>query len=217
MKWYWIKTSRLIKKLFPQYLWDVPTVEKTVYLTFDDGPTPEITTWVLDQLKQFDAKATFFCIGDNIEKHPKIFNEIVQSGHSVGNHTFHHLNGWKTQTTDYVQNIVACAEIISKTNQQPTTSHQQPLFRPPYGKIKKSQAEKLLSKGYKIIMWDVLSADFDGSVSPEKCLENVLKHIEPGSIVVFHDSVKAFKNLEYALPRTLKFLSEQQYKCEGIV
>lgn len=212
MKWYWIKTSRLIKRIFPKYIWDIPTLEKTVYLTFDDGPTPEITTWVLDQLKQFGAKATFFCIGDNIQKHPQIFQQIIQNGHSVGNHTFNHLNGWKTATLGYLENVRLCEGLV-----QQQATNKQPLFRPPYGKIKKSQAEKLLAKGYKIIMWEVLSADFDATVSPEKCLKNVLKNIHPGSIVVFHDSTKAYKNLEYALPQTLQFLNQHGFKCEGIV
>ncbi|NHM05868.1 polysaccharide deacetylase family protein [Flavobacterium sp. CYK-4] len=217
MKWYWIKTSWLIKKIFPKYTWGFPPMERIVYLTFDDGPTPEITPWVLDQLQQFDAKATFFCIGDNIKKHPDVFQQIIQNQHSVGNHTFNHLNGWKTQTDQYLKNVMACAKTIEAASQQPSTINSQPLFRPPYGKIKKSQAKELLSSGYQIIMWDVLSADFDGRVSPEKCLENVLRNIRPGSIVVFHDSVKAFKNLQYALPRTLAFLKEQKYQCEGIV
>lgn len=211
MKWYWIKTSRLIKRIFPKYIWDFPAVEKTVYLTFDDGPTPEITTWVLEQLEQFDAQATFFCIGDNIQKHPEIFNQMVQNGHSVGNHTFNHLNGWKTSTVAYLENVRLCEVLIPQHKTHNTT-----LFRPPYGKIKKSQAEILLAQGYKIIMWDVLSADFDEKVTPEKCLENVLRNIRPGSIIVFHDSVKAFKNLQYALPRTLAFLKQQGYECEGI-
>ncbi|WP_309642468.1 polysaccharide deacetylase family protein [Flavobacterium sp.] len=224
MNWYWIKTNRLIKRVFSDYVWDIPTVEKKVYLTFDDGPTPEITPWVLDQLKEFNAKATFFCIGDNIQKHPEIFNSILQNGHTIGNHTFNHYNGWKTKTPNYIENVHSCDEAIiqncyassQKLGSKFKTQNSK-LFRPPYGKIKKSQAKPLLDSGYKIIMWDVLSADFDATVNPEKCLKNVLKNIESGSIIVFHDSVKAFKNLEYALPRTLQFLKDNQYKCEEIV
>jgi peptidoglycan-N-acetylglucosamine deacetylase len=210
--WYWIKTNRLIKRIFSNYVWDIPTVEKKVYLTFDDGPTPEITAWVLNQLKAFDAKATFFCIGDNIQKYPEIFNSILLNGHNIGNHTFNHYNGWKTKTPKYIENVLLCKEAI----QQQTTDNRQ-LFRPPYGKIKKSQAKAILELGYKIIMWDILSADFDTTITPEKCLENVLKNVAPGSIIVFHDSAKAFKNLEYTLPRTLQFLKDNQYQCVEIV
>ena len=210
--WYWIKTNRLIKRIFSNYVWDIPTVEKKVYLTFDDGPTPKITAWVLNQLKAFDAKATFFCIGDNIQKYPEIFNSILLNGHNIGNHTFNHYNGWKTKTPKYIENVLLCKEAI----QQQTTDNRQ-LFRPPYGKIKKSQAKAILELGYKIIMWDILSADFDTTITPEKCLENVLKNVAPGSIIVFHDSAKAFKNLEYTLPRTLQFLKDNQYQCVEIV
>jgi peptidoglycan/xylan/chitin deacetylase (PgdA/CDA1 family) len=213
MNWYWIKTNRLIKRVFSDYIWDIPSLEKKVYLTFDDGPTPEITAWVLNQLKEYNAKATFFCIGDNIKKHPEIFNMLITEGHNIGNHTFNHYNGWKTKTPIYIENVLSCEETI----RQLTTDNRQLLFRPPYGKIKNSQAKSILASGYKIIMWDVLSADFDTKVDPEKCLENVLKNINPGSIIVFHDSLKSFKNLEYALPRTLEFLKKNQYKCEGIV
>jgi len=187
-------------------------VEKKVYLTFDDGPTPKITPWVLNQLKEFNAKATFFCIGDNIQKHPEIFQSVLQNGHIIGNHTFNHLNGWKTKTLDYIKNVQCCKESI----QQLTTDNQQ-LFRPPYGKIRKSQANMLRKEGYKIIMWDVLSGDFDTSISPEKCIQNVVRHTQPGSIIVFHDSVKSYKNLEFTLPKYLTFLKQNNYVCEVIV
>ncbi|WP_298221316.1 polysaccharide deacetylase family protein [Flavobacterium sp.] len=213
--WYWIKTNRLIKRIFSDYVWNVATVEKKVYLTFDDGPTPEITSWVLNQLKSFDAQATFFCIGDNIRKYSEIFNEVINEGHAIGNHTFNHYNGWKTKTSDYIENVLSCDETIIQNSK--FIIHHSKLFRPPYGKIKKSQAKQLMDSGYKIIMWDVLSADFDATVTAEKCLKNVLKNIRPGSIIVFHDSAKAFKNLEYTLPRTLQFLKDNGYKCEGIV
>jgi peptidoglycan/xylan/chitin deacetylase (PgdA/CDA1 family) len=208
MNWYWIKTNSMIKRVFSNYIWEIPAVDKKVYLTFDDGPTPEITTWVLNQLKQYGAQATFFCIGENIHKNPNIFESIIQNGHAVGNHTYNHYNGWKTKTADYIENVFLCEELINQNTK---------LFRPPYGKIKKSQAKILLDLGFKIIMWDVLSADFDATISTEKCLNNVLRNISPGSIIVFHDSTKAFKNLEYALPRTLQFLKDNDYKCEGIV
>lgn len=216
MNFYWIKTNSLVKKLFSKYIWDIPSLDKKVYLTFDDGPTSEITQWVLSQLKNYQAKATFFCIGNNIEKHPEIFNKVIKDGHAIGNHTFNHLNGWKTKTEDYVENTKRCE--IEIYNQQSAINNQQSkLFRPPYGKIKSSQAQALRQMGYKIIMWDVLSADFDKKINPEKCLENVLSNVKSGSIIVFHDSIKAFQNIEYALPRTLSFLSENGYKCEPLV
>jgi peptidoglycan/xylan/chitin deacetylase (PgdA/CDA1 family) len=208
MKSYWIKTNFLIKRIFNNYVWDIPNNENKVYLTFDDGPTPDVTEWTLSQLKKYNAKATFFCIGNNIEKHPDIFDAIIQEGHSTGNHTFNHLNGWKSKTEDYLYDVDLCANQIQKS-----TNHaiQSSIFRPPYGKIKLSQAKKVKELGYKIILWDVLSADFDSTISPEDCLKNVLSNISDGSIVVFHDSMKARKNLEYALPKTLDFLTREGY------
>ena len=206
MIFYWVKTSIFIKKIFFRHIWSIPNKEKAVYLTFDDGPTPEITEWVLSELKKHEAKATFFCIGNNIEKHPSIFSKILQEGHAIGNHTFNHLNGWKTDKKEYVQNAVHCEKAIEAFN------YRSNLFRPPYGKIKPSQAKVLRDKGYQVIMWDVLSADFDQQISPEQCLENVLKNVASGSIIVFHDSVKAYENLKYVLPKTLSFLAQNKYK-----
>lgn len=216
MSFYWIKTNPLIKKIFSNYVWDIPNTENKIYLTFDDGPTPEITEWVLEELKKYKAKATFFCIGNNIDKHPEIFEKVLHEGHSVGNHTFSHLDGWKTSTEEYIANSIQCSVI---GNQSPncklkTTNCQ--LFRPPYGKIKIAQAKRLRQLGYKIIMWDVLSADFDTSISKEKCLENVLENATPGSIIVFHDSVKAFPNLEYTLPKALKYWSAKGFVFEKL-
>lgn len=208
----WIKTNPLIKALFPKYVWSIPNTEKKVWLTFDDGPIPEITEWVLSELEKFHAKATFFCIGDNIHKHPEVFKKIIASGHAIGNHTFNHLQGWKTQTSDYIENVEKCA--LEMTQHENTNSK---LFRPPYGKIKPAQAKMLRKLGYKIIMWDVLSADFNQAITPQQCLDNVVSNIASGSIIVFHDSLKAFPNLEYTLPKTLKFLSENGYTCEVLV
>lgn len=219
MKAYWVKTNRVIKKLFSNYVWDIPNNENKIYLTFDDGPTPEITTWVLDQLEQYNAKATFFCIGKNIEQHPEIFKKIVESGHATGNHTFNHLNGWKTEDKKYIENFELCETTISNLQSEinPDISGlKSKIFRPPYGKIKRVQAKKLRQKGYKIIMWDVLSADFDQSITKEKCLNNVISNTQSGSIIVFHDSVKAFKNLEYVLPRVLQYLAENNFSFETI-
>lgn len=212
MKFFWIKTSWIVKKIFSHYTWDVSNVEKdkTVYLTFDDGPIPEITPWVLKELKKHQVHATFFCIGNNIEKNPEVFQTIISEGHTIGNHTYNHLNGWKTTTASYLSNVALCEESIQKNSNY---SLKASLFRPPYGKIKASQSRRLRAMGYTIIMWDVLSADFDANVSQEQCLENVLSNIRPGSILVFHDSLKAFKNLEYALPKTLIYLKENNFTC----
>lgn len=215
MKLYWIKTNALIKKIFSNYVWDVSNTDNKIYLTFDDGPIPEITEWVLGELKNHDAKATFFCIGNNIEKHPEIFEKVINEGHSVGNHTFNHLNGWKNSTEIYLENTKLCEESILNLKSK-IYNQKSKLFRPPYGKIKPSQSEKLRKLGYKIIMWDVLSADYDAHISPEKCLENVLKNVTSGSIVVFHDSVKAFPNLEYTLPKALKYWAAKGFVFEKL-
>ena len=209
MSFYWIKTNFLVKKMFSKYVWDVPNNEKKVYLTFDDGPTPEITEWTLSQLEKFKAKATFFCIGDNINKFPEIFNSVLSKGHSVGNHTFNHLKGWETSTKEYIENVALCQEAISKNSK--IVNLKSAIFRPPYGRIKRRQAKELLNLEYKIIMWDLLTADFDTEVTPEQCLQNVLQNVTSGSIIVFHDSKKAFRNLEYALPKTLEFLKENGF------
>lgn len=207
---YWIKTHKIIKKIFPKLIWDIPNGNNKVYLTFDDGPTPEITNWVLNQLKQYEAKATFFCIGKNIKANPDILKNILNDGHSIGNHTFNHLNGWKTSTDKY----------LDDSNQWAVGSGQNSnckLFRPPYGKIRPLQAYKLQKLGYKIIMWDVLSADFDQSISPEQCLQNVISNIETGSIIVFHDSIRANNNLTHTLPKTLQFLKQKGFTCDKIM
>jgi len=209
MKFYWIKTHWIVKKLFPKYIWDIPSADKTVYLTFDDGPTPEVTEWVLSQLDQFNAKATFFCIGYNIAHNRSIFEQTIAAGHTIGNHTYNHMNGWHTEDHIYLENVQQCEAEMAGINKN--------LFRPPYAKLSRVQSKVLLDKGYKIVMWDVLSADFDQTISKEKCLNNVIKNIRPGSVVIFHDSVKASENLKYALPKTLQFLKDNGYKCEAIV
>ncbi len=208
---FWVKTSRIVKLLFPKYIWDIPNLANKVYLTFDDGPTPEITEWVLEQLKLYNAKATFFCIGQNIEKYPKIFEGLISAGHAIGNHTFNHVKGWKTSNTLYIENMLLCESAISKRN-----SIKSNLFRPPYGKIKNTQAKALRQLGYKIIMWDVISMDFDQEISSEQCLSNVLDNIAEGSIVVFHDSIKAKEHLQFVLPKTLAYLKEKGFLCDAI-
>lgn len=205
MKLYFIKTPNWLKRLFSKQIWCFDTTEEILYLTFDDGPTPEITTWVLDQLKQYNAQATFFCIGNNIQKHPELFQTIQTAGHAVGNHTYNHDNGWKTGTTSYLSSI-AKTKKLTQSN----------LFRPPYGKIKPIQTNKLIALGYKIIMWDVLSADFDTTITPSNCLENVLKNTAKGSIIVFHDSIKARENLKYTLPKVLAYFSKRGWRFECI-
>lgn len=213
MKFYWIKTNRIIKKIFLNYIWDIPNTRDKIYLTFDDGPIPEITEWVLEELKKHNVKATFFCIGDNINKHPEIFKKVVDQGHVIGNHTFNHPNGWKTTTQAYIENTKRCEESIKKSK---IFNLKSKIFRPPYGKLKPSQSKEIRKLGYKIIMWDVLSADFDQSISKEDCLENVISNIRSGSIIVFHDSIKSFKNLEYVLPKTLDYLKEKNFICDVI-
>ena len=211
MSFYWIKTNALIKKIFLKYTWDIPNDENKIYLTFDDGPMPEITEWVLGELKKHKAKATFFCIGNNIQKHPDVFKKVISEGHSVGNHTFNHFNGWKTSTEEYLENTKLCDDSISNLNSKKSN-----LFRPPYGKIRASQSKKLMQLGYQIIMWDVLSADFDTRISPEKCLDNILNNVKSGSIIVFHDSIKAFPNLKYTLPKILAILTKRGFVFEKL-
>lgn len=199
---YLIKTPWLLKKLYPQLTWDIKPAGRCIYLTFDDGPIPIVTPFVLNILKQYNAKATFFCIGDNVNKHPDVFAQVKADGHTIGNHTYNHLNGWRSDDKTYFDNFLK-ADYILQTN----------LFRPPYGRIKKSQIKLLQDArpNLKIIMWDILTGDFDIDLKPEDCLKNVLKHTQSGDIVVFHDSLKARERLEYMLPRAMKVWSEKGY------
>lgn len=201
---YFIKTPELLKKLYPDQVWSLPSRDKTIYLTFDDGPTPGVTDWVLETLKQYKAKATFFLVGDNVKKQPEMVKQIVKQGHAIGNHTQNHLNGWSTVTRDYLRNTLKCAEVL-ETN----------LFRPPYGRITRRQAA-IMKKRFKIIMWDVLSGDFDKTISKEKVLRNVLQNTEAGSIIVFHDSLKAESRMKYALPRVLENFSKQGFMFKSV-
>ncbi|WP_405609698.1 polysaccharide deacetylase family protein [Polaribacter sp. Asnod1-A03] len=201
-------------RFFSDYTWHFFSDKKEIFLTFDDGPTPEITKFILAELNKHNAKATFFCIGKNIKNHPELFKEIISDGHAIGNHTNNHLKGWKTENTNYIDNVFMCEKTINQFGY--AFKNNQKLFRPPYGRIKKSQAKELIQKGYKIIMWDVLSADFDIKISKEKCLDNVLQNTENGSIVVFHDSVKAAERMKYALPKVLKEFSEKGFVFKAI-
>ncbi len=201
---YFVKTPGWLKKIYDSYIWSIPGSDKILYLTFDDGPHPEATPFVLKELKKYNVLATFFCIGKNVVSYPDIYKQILQEGHSVGNHTYNHLNGWKTNNDDYLKDIALAADEIDSY-----------LFRPPYGRITSFQAKNLkpVMKGKepKVIMWDVLSGDFDTACSPQQCLANVLFASVPGSIIVFHDSEKAFSRLEYALPRVLQYFSKKGY------
>ncbi len=213
MNSYFTKTPRWIKTLYPNQLWSLPNTKSVIYLTFDDGPTPEITDWVLNTLQLYNAKATFFCIGNNIKKHPTIFNNIIKNQHSIGNHTFNHEMGWRTNNEDYVSSVLKTQEIIATTNSKTQNTK---LFRPPYGKIKRSQSKLLNKQNYKIVMWSVLSWDFDTSVKVQRCLKNVINNTKSGDIIVFHDSVKAFDNLKVVLPKTLEYFSDKGFTFESI-
>jgi peptidoglycan/xylan/chitin deacetylase (PgdA/CDA1 family) len=210
-----IKTPIVAKRMFPNYVWDIPSTKKTIYLTFDDGPTPEITNWTLDVLKQHNAKATYFCIGKNVKKHPDIFQNILNDGHVIGNHTNNHVKGWRTSTKDYLTNIDKAQKIIDSEiiNQKSLKAN---LFRPPYGQISPKQGKALMQLNYNIVMWNVLSFDWDNSISNQTCLENVIKNTSDGSIVVFHDSIKASNNMKYALPKTLEHFSKKGFSFKSI-
>lgn len=211
MKKYIVKTPKVVKHIFNNWKWKFSEEEKVIYLTFDDGPTPEITTWVLNELKKHEAKATFFCVGKNVDAHPNLANSLIKEGHIIGNHTYNHAKGINMTTNKYLVEVTSSEKVILKT-----TKTKPNLFRPPYGKFKFSQAKQIRKKGYKIIMWDVLSADFDTSITKEQCLHNVIKNTENGSIVTFHDSEKATKNLEYVLPKILKYYSEKGFVFKAI-
>jgi peptidoglycan/xylan/chitin deacetylase (PgdA/CDA1 family) len=193
----------------------MPGTDPFLFLTFDDGPTPEVTPRVLDILKRFDAKATFFCVGKNIEKHPEVFFKILEDGHVAGNHTFHHLNGWKTKVDVYLKDVIKCENSLQLKNPKSEIRNPKSLFRPPYGKLTPSQFS-ILNSQFSIIMWDVLSRDYDQNVSEEQCLLNVTRHARNGSIVVFHDSMKAKDRLLYALPKVLEHFSKQNFSFKAL-
>lgn len=209
------KTPGFVKTLFPNFVWNINTENKELYLTFDDGPTPEITNWVLNVLDEYNAKATFFCIGTNIEKHPDIFQNIISKGHTIGNHTYNHLKGWKHKTRDYLEDVDKTQVLINSkivNRQSPIVN----LFRPPYGKFKNKQSKKLLELGYRVILWDVLSYDWDKSVSEDTCFKNVTSAAKEGSIIVFHDSIKASRSLKFTLPKVLEYYSKKGYGFKAL-
>ncbi len=208
------KTPGVLKQFFYSYTWDFfAENEKKLYLTFDDGPNPEVTPFVLEQLSQYKAKATFFCIGENIQKHPHIFNQILLEGHAVGNHTTNHLKAWRSDIKTYIKNVEDCQNILTEHSGNLST---QKIFRPPYGQISYSKFKLLEKLGYKIILWDVLSKDWEQATDLTICLQNVIQNTQSGSIVVFHDSVKASKNLTFTLPKVLANFTEKGFVFEKI-
>lgn len=204
------RTPFFLPLLYPSLTWRIRSDEKDIYLTFDDGPVPGPTEFVLKQLGRFSIPATFFCIGDNIQKHPQIFQRIVEDGHSIGNHTVNHANGWRWKTEDYLRNV---REFDAITEKAGLTQHVK-LFRPPYGCVTNNQIKRL--RDYRIVMWDVLTQDYDRRLSPEVCLGRTIKACRPGSIVVFHDSYKAERNMEYVLPRLVEHLVTEGFRFKGL-
>jgi len=205
---YLVKTPFWLRAIYPSCTWKKPSAKKVIYLSFDDGPHEEATPFVLAELKKYNAKASFFCIGKNVAAHQNLYAQIIHEGHTVGNHTYDHVNGWKTDTAHYIQNIELGGKLIQSN-----------LFRPPYGRITKSQIQKIKANKnlpQEIIMWDVLSGDFDLNLSAEACTKNVIKNTGAGSIVVFHDSAKAFERLKIALPVVLAHFTALGYTFEAI-
>lgn len=206
------RTPFFLPWLYPKLVWHVPTTEKVIYLTFDDGPIPGVTEFVLENLAKFNAKATFFCIGNNVQKHPDVFRKVILAGHKIGNHTFNHLKGWSTTAQKYVENTKFFDQHIAEFHSAELSDVL--LFRPPYGRIKRSQISAL--KAYKIVMWDVLSYDYSKTGKVERQLQGTIKATRPGSIVVFHDSFKAEPKMQYILPRYLDYFTELGYRFEVI-
>lgn len=198
------ETPALLKNLYSELVWSIDTEQKEVFLTFDDGPTEQHTYWILEQLRAFDARATFFCVGKNVEQYPEQYKAILADGHQVGNHTYDHLKGWDANDMTYMRSVLKCDQLVDSD-----------LFRPPYGRIKKSQIRRLKGR-YRIIMWDVLSGDYSPKLSGEKCLENVVQSVKKGSIIVFHDSIKASANLYQTLPGVLEYFAAEGYRFNAI-
>ena len=203
---YFFKTPKLFKFLYPEALWHGDRKKKKIYLTFDDGPVPEVSDYILDVLSDQDVKATFFCVGDNIKKYPEVFKRIIDEEHGIGNHTFNHLNGWKVSEDDYLKNIQLCDEVINNNSLTGPIK----LFRPPYGKIRKKILKRIRNE-YKIIMWDVLSYDFSAKVTAEKCLEKSLKYTRNGSIIIFHDSKKSFEKNKLIISQYIQHFKNKNY------
>lgn len=198
-----LKPPKFIRWLMPDLIWEMKD-RSAVYLTFDDGPTPGITEWILSTLNKYDAKATFFVLGKNAEMYPDLYRRIVEAGHRIGNHTYSHQKGWGMSLERYIEDVDFANDLLHTE-----------LFRPPYARITPAQA-RALAKRYKLVMWDVLSRDYNRALSPRTCLRNVTRYLEGGSIVVFHDSEKSFRNMSYALPRTLQAVRDMELKCKAI-
>lgn len=201
---YSVQPPKLLKRLLKDVIWNIPASGKDLYLTFDDGPNPVITPWVINLLKQYNAKATFFCVGGNVEKYKEVYEMLLAEGHAVGNHTYSHKNGWRTRREKYLEDVERCAAVFPSK-----------LFRPPYGKLRKFHYNRI-KEAYQIVMWGVLSGDFDRKLSNEKCLSNVLNNTQPGSVIVFHDSEKALKKLYYTLPKVLEHFTKKGYSFQAI-
>ena len=205
---YFIKTPFWLRLIYRSCIWRKPNQDRVLYLSFDDGPHPEATPFVLEQLSNFNAKASFFCIGKNVQLHPEIYNAILAAGHVVGNHTQNHMNGWNNNTENYIADIQEATKVINSN-----------LFRPPYGRISFSQIKALRlnpALPQQIMMWDVLSGDFDTTITGEQSAQNVIEHAGPGSIVVFHDSAKAMDRLRIALPKVLSHFSKLGYQFKAL-
>jgi hypothetical protein len=200
-----VVVPRWIHMLYPQRIWKMATEEKKLYLTFDDGPHATITPQVLDLLHSFHAKATFFCVGDNVRKNPDVFQRILQEGHAVGNHTYHHLNGWNTAGDRYKVDVKKADDLIQSS-----------LFRPPYGRVKNSQANWLYANGFQLVMWTLLTSDYDKSLSKERCAKRVINNLSPGAIVLFHDAEKAEKNMFFALEKVLQYATNEGYRFDAL-
>jgi peptidoglycan-N-acetylglucosamine deacetylase len=205
-----VKTPWWLKKLYPGCLWDMKEKERLLYLTFDDGPHPSITPWLLELLDTYNAKATFFCIGDNVIKYAEVYQQILAKGHEVGNHTQHHINGWKTEDLSYLNDIEAATDHISSS-----------LFRPPYGRISRSQIKKLSESSLPnmprtIVMWNILAGDWVQELSPEKCYQRISKKIKAGDIIVFHDSDKAWDRMSYAVPKLLEEYTKKGFSFKSL-
>ncbi|WP_053404172.1 polysaccharide deacetylase family protein [Persicobacter sp. CCB-QB2] len=203
-----------LQRYFSSFVFKKDVREPTIYLTFDDGPIPEVTPWVLSCLKDFEAHATFFMVGDNVRKHPEVFKQVLEEGHLVGNHTFNHLKGWSESNADYLENIGLCQKCFAEVRLE-ENSFQKPLFRPPHGQIKPGQVKEIRDS-YKIILWDVLTCDYDQSLKPEEILEKTIELTRSGSIVVFHDSLKAERNVKFVLPRYISHFKSLGFKFETL-
>lgn len=201
---HFVRPFFILNYVYPQAIWRKEKDINNIYLTFDDGPIPEITPWILDCLKEKKVKATFFCVGENVSKYPEIFQRILDEGHAVGNHTYNHLKGWATDDQKYFENIEKSNKLIQSN-----------LFRPPYGRASKSQMKKL-AKDYQIIMWDVLTGDYDKNISPERCYKNCINYSRNGSIIVFHDNIKAIDNVQFALPRSIDYLLQKGFQFKTL-